>query len=92
MSVMNVDDPRQTIHIPSRELTGTREEKLAELDLLLGQLQVVRLALCGRPLRLESLTVARAEGRRDNRGWGRLWHRRSTPGDRSNLVGQGGRS
>jgi hypothetical protein len=91
MSVMNVDDPRQTIHIPSRELTGTREEKLAELDLLLGQLQIVRLALCGRPVRLESLTVA-AEGRRDNRGWGRLWRRLSTPGDRSNFVGQGGRS
>jgi hypothetical protein len=51
-------DPEQIIHIPARDLTGTREAKLAELDMLLAQLQMVRLVLCGRPVRLEGFVGA----------------------------------
>lgn len=47
MSATDFGDPDQIIHIPARDLTGTREAKLADLDVLLAQLQVVRLALCG---------------------------------------------
>lgn len=47
MSVTDFGDPHQVIHIPARDLTGTREAKLAELDMLLAQLQAVRMALCG---------------------------------------------
>ena len=46
------------IHIPARDLTGTREATLAELDALLAQLQVVRLVLCGQPVRLEGVVGA----------------------------------
>jgi hypothetical protein len=53
MSATDFGDPHQIIHIPARELTGTREAKLAELDMFLAQLQVVRLALRGQPVRLE---------------------------------------
>ena len=49
----DLSDPDQIIHIPARDLIGTREAKLAELDTLLAQLQMVRLVLCGQPLRLE---------------------------------------
>lgn len=55
MSATDFGDPHQVIHIPARDLTGTREAKLAELDMLLAQLQVVRLALCGQAVRLEGL-------------------------------------
>jgi hypothetical protein len=58
MSVTDFGDPHQVIHIPARDLTGTREAKLAEIDTLLAQLQVVRLALCGQTLRLEGLNGA----------------------------------
>ena len=47
MSATDFADPDQIIHIPARDLTGTREAKLVELDTLLAQLQMVRLALCG---------------------------------------------
>jgi hypothetical protein len=55
MSATDLGDPDRTIHIAARDLTGSREAKLAELDALLAQLQVVRLALCGRPVPLEEL-------------------------------------
>jgi hypothetical protein len=55
MSVTDFGEPHQVIHIPARDLIGTREAKLAELDMLLAQLQVVRLALCGQAVRLEGL-------------------------------------
>lgn len=58
MSATDFCDPDQIIHIPARDLTGTREAKLAELDMLLAQLQMVRLALCGQPLRLEGILGA----------------------------------
>ena len=35
MSGSDFSDPDQIIHIPARDLTGTREAKLAELDTLL---------------------------------------------------------
>ena len=53
MSATDFGDPDQIIHIPARDLIGTREAKLAELDTLLAQLQMVRLVLCGQPVRLE---------------------------------------
>jgi hypothetical protein len=53
MNGSDFSDPDQIIHIPARDLAGTREAKLAELDMLLAQLQMVRLALCGQPVRLE---------------------------------------
>jgi hypothetical protein len=58
MSATDFGDPDQIIHIPARDLTGTREAKLAELDMLLAQLQTVRLVLCGQPLRLEGFLGA----------------------------------
>ena len=61
MSATDFGDPDQIIHIPARDLTGTREAKLAELDMLLAQLHVVRLALCGQPLRLEAFVGATAQ-------------------------------
>lgn len=54
MSATDFGDPRQIIHIPARDLTGSREAKLAELDNLLAQLQVVRLALCGQAVRVHA--------------------------------------
>ncbi len=48
MPATDFGDPSQILHVPERDLRGTREEKLAELDLLLTQLQLVRLVLCGR--------------------------------------------
>jgi hypothetical protein len=63
-------DPEQIIHIPARDLTGTREAKLSELDMLLAQLQMVRLVLCGQPARLEGYLGA-AGGRPSHRS--QLW-------------------
>lgn len=54
-ALFDMDGP---VHIPSRELTGTREAKLAQLDSFLAQLHVVRLALGGEPLRLSTLEPA----------------------------------
>jgi hypothetical protein len=54
--------PDQIIHVPARDLTGTREAKLAELDMLLAQLQMVRLVLCRHPVRLEGDLGAAGEG------------------------------
>jgi hypothetical protein len=70
MSVTDFGDPHQVIHIPARDLTGTREAKLAELDMLLAQLQVVRLALCGQAVRLELLDGAAGQRLRPRH---RLW-------------------
>ena len=58
MSVTDFADPHQIIHIPGRELTGTREAKLAELDIFLAQLEVVMCCLAGRFDR-ETSTVRR---------------------------------
>jgi hypothetical protein len=58
MKGSDFSDPEQIIHIPARDLTGTREAKLAELDMLLAQLQVVRLVLCGQPVRFEGFAGA----------------------------------
>jgi hypothetical protein len=72
MSGSDFSDPDQIIHIPARALTGTREMKLAELDMLLAQLQMVRLALCGQPIRLEGFLGAagqRAPHRSQLRSW-----------------------
>jgi hypothetical protein len=55
MNGSDFGDPDQIIRIPARDLTGTREAKLAELDMLLAQLQLVRLVLCGQPVRLEGV-------------------------------------
>jgi hypothetical protein len=52
MSATDFGDPQQIIHIPARDLRGTRDAKLAELDIFLAQLQLVRLALCGKTVRL----------------------------------------
>ena len=57
MSATDFGDPHQVIHIPARDLTGTREAKLAELDMFVAQLQVVRLAICGQVVRLEEQPV-----------------------------------
>ena len=59
MGATDLGDPHQIIHIPARDLTGTREAKLAELDMFLAQLQLVRLALCGQTVRLEGFIGAR---------------------------------
>lgn len=61
MSATDFGDPDRIIHIPARDLTGTREAKLAELDTLLAQLQMVRLVLCGQPIRLEGYLGAAGE-------------------------------
>ena len=58
MSATDFGDPHQIIHIPARDLTGTREAKLAELDTLLAQLQIVRLVLSGQPLRVDGVLSA----------------------------------
>jgi hypothetical protein len=51
MSATDFGDSHRIIHIPARDLSGSREATLAELDTFLAQLQVVRLALCGRVVR-----------------------------------------
>lgn len=61
MKGSDFSDPDQVIHIPARDLTGTREAKLAELDMLLAQLQMVRLVLCGQSVRLEGYLGAAGE-------------------------------
>ena len=61
MNGLDFGDLDQIIHIPARDLTGTREAKLAELDTLLAQLQMVRLVLCGQPVRLEGYLGAAGE-------------------------------
>jgi len=63
MSATDFGDPHQIIHIPARDLTGTREAKLADLDMFLAQLQLVRLALCGQTVRLEGFSGAPREPR-----------------------------
>jgi hypothetical protein len=63
MSATDFGDPHQIIHIPARDLTGTREAKLADLDMFLAQLQLVRLALCGQTVRLEGFIGAANEPR-----------------------------
>ena len=68
MSATDLGDPVHVIHIPARELTGTREAKLAELDMFLAQLQIVRLALCGRAVRLESPADPSSTPRMDGAG------------------------
>ena len=68
MSATDFGDPHQIIHIPARDLTGTREAKLADLDVLLAQLQLVRLALCGQAVRLEGFIGAPGEARRNPHG------------------------
>jgi hypothetical protein len=73
MSATNFGDPNQIIRIPARELTGTREAKLAELDTLLAQLQLVRLVLCGQPVRLESFASEPGEPRRTYRRVAWAW-------------------
>lgn len=45
MSATGLGKPDQIIHIPARALTGTPEAKLAELDMLLAQLQMVWLGM-----------------------------------------------
>jgi hypothetical protein len=67
MSATDFGDPHQIIHIPARDLTGTREAKLADLDLFLAQLQAVRLALCGQAVRLDGF-VETPSGPRANDG------------------------
>ncbi|MGE0592308.1 MAG: hypothetical protein AB7G23_11345 [Vicinamibacterales bacterium] len=47
MSATDFGEPGQVLPVPGRDLCGTRDEKLAELDLLLTQLQGVRMALSG---------------------------------------------
>jgi hypothetical protein len=61
MSGSDFSDPNQIIQIPARDLTGTREAKLAELGTLLAQLQMVRLVLRGQPVRLEGSLGAAGE-------------------------------
>lgn len=63
MSATDFGDPRQIIHIPARDLTGTREAKLTDLDIFLAQLQLVRLALCGQMVRLEGFIGGSCEPR-----------------------------
>jgi hypothetical protein len=67
VSVTDLGDPREIIRIPGRELTGTREQKLAELDMLLAQLELVRLALA-EPLSLDEESIAGAERARRRPG------------------------
>ena len=70
MSVTDFGDPHQVIHIPAHDLSGTREAKLAELDMFLAQLPVVRLALCGQAVQLEGLNGAAGQRLRPRH---RLW-------------------
>ena len=63
MSATDFGDPHQIIHIPARDLTGTREAKLADLDMFLAQLQLLRLALCGQRVRLDGFIGAANEPR-----------------------------
>lgn len=65
MSATDFGDPHQVIHIPARDLRGTRETKLAELDMFLAQLQVVRLALCGQAVRLDGFVGAAGQPARN---------------------------
>jgi hypothetical protein len=65
MSATDFGNPHQIIHIPARDLTGTREAKLADLDMFLAQLQVVRLALCGEAIRVDAFVGAPDERRRN---------------------------
>ena len=71
-------DSDQPILIPSRQLTGTREAKLAQLEGFLLQLHVVRRALGGEPLglgRVEPSTVdVHGLERRRVRAWIRHVH------------------
>lgn len=67
MSVTNLGDSDRTIYIPARELAGTREDKLAELDTFLAQLHAVRLALCWRPIPVERVPGGSSEVRTDYR-------------------------
>ncbi len=69
MSATDLGDPDRIIHIPARKLTGTREAKLDELDMFLAQLQAVRLALCGQPVRLEGFAGAPGGPRAAGRWW-----------------------
>ena len=62
---MDFGDPHQVVHIHARDLTGTREAKLAELDMFLAQLQVVRLALCRQAVRLDGFGGAGAQPARN---------------------------
>jgi hypothetical protein len=71
MSATNFGDPNHIIYIPARELTGTRDAKLAELDSLLAQLQLVRLVLCDQPVRLEG--VIDAPGGPSSHRMGHVW-------------------
>jgi hypothetical protein len=96
MSATDFGDPDQIIYIPARELTGTREAKLADLDLFLAQLQVVRLALCGQPVQLEGFDAAFSEPRlHDRRGawtWPLRWLRTVLNARRTNAKrAKGGR-
>ena len=73
MSATDFGDPDQIIHIPARDLTGTREAKLAELDMLLAQLQIVRLGICGQLVRLEGhLTAAGERPPHRSQWWSRV--------------------
>jgi hypothetical protein len=66
-------DSSQTVFIPSRELTGTREEKLLQLESFLAQLHAVRLALGGERPRLTRLEPGPVDGLRHGRpSWGAL--------------------
>ena len=72
MSATDFADPRQIIHIPARELAGSRAAKLAELDVLLAQLQVIRLALSDPDVRLDSPAAPGERRRDDHSGRNRL--------------------
>jgi hypothetical protein len=58
MNASDFVDPNRTIHIPARDLAGSREAKLAELDTLMAQLQVVRLVLCGQQIHVGCVDTA----------------------------------
>jgi hypothetical protein len=73
MSATDFGDPHQIIHIPARDLTGTREAKLAELDTFLAQLQVVRLALGGQTFQLQGFVGTAGERGADRRRLGWRW-------------------
>jgi hypothetical protein len=77
MSARDFGDPQQILHIPARDLTGTREAKLAQLDNFLFQLQVVRLVLGGRAVRLEGLVGAPSAPRTDRRSVDWTWPMRN---------------
>ena len=70
MSATDFGDPHQTIHIPARDLTGTREAKLDDLDVFLAQLHLVRLALSGQAVHLDGFIGAAGQRPRDRqRRW-----------------------